>query len=247
MIRIRYPNSALLRKFGRDVWQDWRARLNAILSILFACLALALNSAAGKTFLIIACAFSLLSTSYRIWLRQRLQIDQFLEALAPKINISTRYEKGGVLPSAAKPEHPSKLIQIKISCATEAEIEECEVRICSVDAIGEGCELVEEEVNCLWSGEENNLSINIRPNSVRYADLFVIYEENVPDADTEFFTKRTIIDPRIFPRRINFLEGISQPGRYRVRVIATARGTPTATRSFIFAWTDFADVSFIPE
>jgi hypothetical protein len=132
----------------------------------------------------------------------------------------------------------SKWVQVSVSCATEAALEECEVWMTGVERIAEaspGEKLLAEDARCKWSQYDSGRSISIRPLRTQRANLFSLYQGS-PDLRVEAdFVKFRLRD------------GIQQRGKYLVTLVASAQGdTRSELRSFIFEWHDYNNISLKP-
>ena len=161
---------------------------------------------------------------------------------SPKISIFLSPVDDGVqevetqINEAGKPPRMglSKWVQVSISCATQAPLEDCEVWLIGVERAGgtsPGEKLLAEDARCKWSQYEQEKSISLQPLRTQRANLFSLYQD-FPDLRVEAdFIKFKLRD------------GIQKQGKYLIKLVAIARGAPPEPRSLIFEWHDYNHIS----
>ncbi len=144
--------------------------------------------------------------------------------------VETQITEAGKLPRMGL----SKWVQVSVSCASQASLEDCEVWLIGVERVGglsSGEKLLAEDARCKWSQYEQEKSISLQPLRTQRANLFSLYQD-FPDLRIEAdFIKFRLRD------------GIQKPGKYLIKLVAFARGVQPEPRSFIFEWRDYNNIS----
>jgi hypothetical protein len=186
---------------------------------------------------------------YWIHNSQKRKLLEFEEKLTPRIKVSL--DGDGVLiepttlqlpPGVPKQDGPlSKWVQFQISCATDVPLVNCKAWLISVKALdAKAEELVKEEMRCGWSNypqrELDEIpAITISPPVTQRANLFSMYEG------------LNGLELQVVPRKQRLGEGIQKTGSYRIQVAVTAEGASSVSKTFIFKWQGFNNVSLLPE
>jgi uncharacterized membrane protein YtjA (UPF0391 family) len=190
---------------------------------------------AGVIFLI-SLIVLLVRMPYTLYAKQRADIASLNQRLIPRIHIFVK-NNGVREESPPKPRMTkAKRIQIGVSCATDAELEDCEAWLLIVKKQNNEI-ILEEKVNCVWSISETTI-LNLRPHLEYYANIFYVFVNL-------FFSPNQIhILPLTKPDNERLRREMDEPGIYYLQVGVSAKGvTKTALQSLIFDCRDYDRVS----
>lgn len=173
----------------------------------------------------------------------RAQIVALQARLKPQIRLFVNPVNNGVLQipteltAPGQPPGPSsKWVQVCVACASEVELEDCEALITSFRRLnndGSETELEPEPVHCSWSMRDGPRT-TIRPMVELPANILTVYESAHP------------VMLQLVPPHITIFNAVQVPGRFRFRIVVTAKGTPSVEKSFVLEHLDYARVSITP-
>jgi hypothetical protein len=162
------------------------------------------------------------------------------ERLRPRIRLFLDDRTNGVAFSPTdidgRPGPDSKWVQFCVSCATDAPLVDCEAFLISAyrlddDGNTASEQLVEEDVNCCWS-QQSEKKLTIHPLRTQKANLFSLHD-----------TTPVTIKAETSPTKVRLRDAIQTPGRYRLKVLVTAKSAQPKEEFFIFEWRNFSHVT----
>jgi uncharacterized membrane protein YtjA (UPF0391 family) len=187
---------------------------------------------AGVIFLI-SLIVLLVRMPYTLYAKQRAAIASLNQRLTPKIQIFLR--NNGVREEGF-PDN-IKRIQIGVSFATDAELEDCEPWLVMVKKQDDEV-ILEEKVHCVWSISETTI-LNVRPHLEYDFNIFYVSSLNMPSG----FKQMNIL-PLTKPGNDRLSREFDEPGIYYLQVGVSAKGvTKTALQSLVFDCRDYDRVS----
>lgn len=232
------------------MWAEWASRVTGSLSAILVLTGLGISIAGAFGAKVPADSIIQLGTwllaaicggqaAFSVWAREHKQKLYLDEKLTPKIAFSIP-EKNGVLTIPVQSGALSKWVQITVQSVTDAPLVECEVWVNDIVRLnhdGTEVSIFDEPARCEWSQRQGIFTLTIRPGVLQRANLLSLFEE------TSATHPVSIPIPRLDFVKIILNTEIQTPGRYRIRLVATADKTPSVHKSFIFEWSDFDNVA----
>jgi hypothetical protein len=229
--------------FIRSFWGRWFIAMSGSPSVPLAIIAYFVEQTAAKVALAItaiACVFLAAFLSWREehrkWGEEKTKVAALNAKLSPKIEISLY--GNGVAEDIDQHGLYTKRVQFVVRGMTKAALVACQAQMERVDRLSATMHtitpLMDESLRSEWSNRdeiERFGNITIPEGMSQRVHLFCITKESGP----------------LFPILQNYkkglVDGIAEPGKYRVSVAVSATDAKTAKETFILEWLDYENIS----
>lgn len=177
--------------------------------------------------------------AFRLWRPERQKVCDYEDRLSTKIDVFLDRDCSGVRIVETRIDHPppapqtrgpdSKWVQIMVTPATHAPLANCEARLIRVERVnddGTVTAILTEPVYCVWSNSlpTERTRMTIPPSVPQAANIF-----SARDGFKELYMETS-------PIKYEFRDQIQRPGKYRLKVGASAQACQTNVKTFRFEW-----------
>jgi hypothetical protein len=158
------------------------------------------------------------------------------DKLTPTIDISVN--SNGIVEEKDRNGNPlTKRVQIIVKSLTDTPLIECQTEIDRVERldVDGSIMILDEPLRVEWGNVDEGEKfgkVTIPAGAEKRVNLFVM-----PSVSTGH------LEPVIPHPKQEFMEGISQPGKYKVSVLVSSLSTNAARQQFILKWSSYKDVT----